>query len=270
MDRRQLAEECERIEKDGGSVRDYLAARGCISPWGTWYRLQKEELGRHESQITDGKGGDDVRKLTLEQKKKAVEIAAGGGNPLEYLKKCGAANPSASWVYIMKCLEKTDPEMHAKLTAGKEKKAEPVTTCCARSTRKGVELQDECPGFEPKEAEEEAREPKTLDGSGWEPYRPEEKLTVAPVPKPMENLTVSAEDLKKAMEAPAEESLKHPVVALEDDFKIYGLKTKIGDFQAAGGRLCWYKTENEMVSMPVEDWKKILEIVPKVMMVMGL
>ena len=103
----------------------------------------------------------------------------------------------------------------------------------------------------PKEAEEEAREPKTLDGSGWEPYRPEEKLTVAPVPKPMENLTVSAEDLKKAMEEPAEESLKRPVVALEDDFKIYGLKTRIGDFQAAGGRLCWHKTENEMVSMPV-------------------
>ena len=111
MDRRQLAEECERIEKDGGSVRDYLAARGCISPWGTWYRLQKEQLGRKEWQITDGKGGDDVRKLTLEQKKKAVEIAAGGGNPLEYLKECGAANPSASWVYILKCLEKTDPEM---------------------------------------------------------------------------------------------------------------------------------------------------------------
>ena len=268
MDRRQLAEECERIEKDGGSVRDYLAARGCISPWGTWYRLQKEELGRHESQITDGKGGDDVRKLTLEQKKKAVEIAAGGGNPLEYLKQCGAANPSASWVYILKCLEKTDPEKYAKI------KGEPATTCCARSTRKGVEVPDECPDFEPKENEE----PKPLDGGGWEPYplekkKPEEKLTVAPVPKPVENLTIKAEDLKKAMEEPETDTSifqKQTGIALDDDFRIYGLKTKIGDFQAAGGNLCWYKSKQERVSMPVEDWKKILEIVPKVMSVMGL
>lgn len=245
MNRQQLARECVEIEQAGGSVREYLAIKGCISPWGTWYRLQKEELGRAEHQITDGKGGEDVKKLTLENKKKAVQIAAEGGNPLEYLKECGAANPSASWVYIKKCLKETDPEMYAKI------EGEKVTTCCARSTRKGVEVPDECPDFEPKENEE----PKPLDGGGWEPYplekkKPEEQLTVAPVPKPVENINA---------------------VALEDDFRIYGLKTKIGDFQAAGGILCWYKTENdEIVSMPVEDWKKILEIVPKVLNVMGL
>lgn len=240
MNRQQLARECVEIEQAGGSVREYLAIKGCISPWGTWYRLQKEELGRTDSQITDGKGGDNVKKLTLENKKKTVQIAADGGNPLEYLKACGAANPSASWVYIKKCLKETDPEMYAKI------EGEKATTCCAGSTRKG----EEEPDVEPKENEE----PKTLDGGGWEPYqfkekKPEKPLTVAPAPKPVENINA---------------------VALEDDFRIYGLKTKIGDFQAAGGMLAWYKTEKEMVSMPVEDWKKILEIVPKVLNVMGL
>ena len=58
------------------------------------------------------KGVEDMGKhrLTLEQKKKAVEIANQGGNQLEYLKKCGAKNPSAAWVYIKKTLMDKAPE----------------------------------------------------------------------------------------------------------------------------------------------------------------
>lgn len=50
------------------------------------------------------KGVEDMghHKLTLEQKKKAVEIASQGGDQLEYLRKCGAKNPSAAWFYIKK------------------------------------------------------------------------------------------------------------------------------------------------------------------------
>lgn len=44
-------------------------------------------------------------KLTLEQKKKAVEIAKNGGDPLKYLEKCGSKNPSAAWFYIKKTIE---------------------------------------------------------------------------------------------------------------------------------------------------------------------
>ena len=58
------------------------------------------------------KGVENMGKhrLTLEQKKKAVEIANQGGNQLEYLKKCGAKNPSAAWVYIKKTLMDKAPE----------------------------------------------------------------------------------------------------------------------------------------------------------------
>ena len=53
-------------------------------------------------------------KLTLEQKKKAVEIASQGGDQLEYLRKCGAKNPSAAWFYIKKTLtEKIKNEVMA-------------------------------------------------------------------------------------------------------------------------------------------------------------
>lgn len=66
-----------------------------------------------------------MKKLTLENKKKAVEIALEGGNPNEYLKACGVANPSASWMYIKKTLQEKDPKKYAQLTnAAKAGKAE--------------------------------------------------------------------------------------------------------------------------------------------------
>ena len=225
MNRQELAKECVKIEKAGGSVLDFLRLRGNISPWGSWFRLQKEELNRKDYQITDGKGSGDMRKITLEQKKKAVEIAISGGDPLEYLGECGSESPDKLWWYIKNCLKKSQPDLYAQIPDGRKKAAE-----------------------KPK-AEKPKDEPKTLDGSELEPYQVDPVTEVAPPPKVIEDLEVNAVD---------------------DDMEIYGLKTKIGDFQYAGGRLCWYKTEKEMVSMPVEDWKKILAVLPRVMGVMKL
>ena len=208
MNRHELAEECVLIEEAGESVREYLASCGCISPWGTWYRLQKEELHRKDWQITDGRGGKRMgSKLTLEQKKKAVEIAIDGGNQLKYLKSIGLSNPSASWILIRKKLKTADPEKYAQL---------------------------------PDRANAKQKDEKRLKDAAEE----------------------TVHEISKRLKSQEDE--------LEDDFMIYGLKTKIGDFQAADGRLCWYKTAQEMVSMPVEDWKNLMEVVPKVLNVMRM
>lgn len=117
MDRAELAKECVAVEKAGGSVREFLAEHGCISPWGTWYRLQKEELHRSESQITSGKGDVNKlsRKITLEQKKKAVQVAIEGGDVLEYLRQLGSKNPSGLWWTIKNDVKAADPELYAKI-----------------------------------------------------------------------------------------------------------------------------------------------------------
>lgn len=237
MDRLQLALECLEIEKAGGSVREYLRECGCISPWGTWHRLQKEELGRNEYQITDGKGGEDMNKITLEQKKKAVEIALNGGNPLPYLKECGSKTPDKLWYVIKKNLEQVDPEkfnrLPARVNAKKEEEQPPVTTCCARSTREGVEVPDELP--------EEV------------PEKPEVRLTAD-----FEDLSEEPADLHRVT-----------AVVLDDDFEIYGLKTKAGDFQAAAGNLCW-TFDGFQMNLPVERWRQLIETVPKVLNMMKL
>ena len=68
-----------------------------------------------------------MTKITLEQKKKAVEIAINGGNPLEFLKKCGSGAPDKTWWAIKAALKVKDPDLYAKIP-DMRKKTEPVAT----------------------------------------------------------------------------------------------------------------------------------------------
>lgn len=109
MDRERVAEECLRIEKHHGDVLSYLRGLGCVSPWGTWFRIQKEQLGRKAWQISDGKGKKPVikeekkkvskskRKLTAEEKTTAMELYVNGGDPIEYLTSIGIESAARVW-----------------------------------------------------------------------------------------------------------------------------------------------------------------------------
>ena len=74
-----------------------------------------------------GKEEKEMNKITLEQKKKAVQIAFEGGDVLDYLRKCGSKNPPAMWWTIKEGLKKADPKMYAMLPDGR-KKTEPKQT----------------------------------------------------------------------------------------------------------------------------------------------
>lgn len=67
----------------------------------------------------DNEKGDDDQvkrgKLTLEQKKRAVQIALDGGDPLRFLQQHGSGNPTGMWYTIKQHLKETDPETYEKL-----------------------------------------------------------------------------------------------------------------------------------------------------------
>lgn len=65
----------------------------------------------------DGKAimGKGKRKVTLEQKKKAVQIAIDGGDPREYLRQCGSENPDSLWWYVKKVIKEKDPALYEKI-----------------------------------------------------------------------------------------------------------------------------------------------------------
>ena len=56
-----------------------------------------------------------AHKITLEQKKKAVQIAIDGGSPIDFLGMCGSKNPVNMWSTIKASLKQADPELYAKI-----------------------------------------------------------------------------------------------------------------------------------------------------------
>ena len=237
MDREALARKCARIEKAGGSVREYLGTLGFISPWGTWFRLQKEELGRKNYQITDGKGVEEMRKVTLDDKKKAVEIALSGGNPLKYLKEIGCGNPSASWAYIKKTLKEVAPEKYARLPS-RANAAEP-----------------EC--WKPKAGDPEIM-PVNANG---EPVRPEVVLTI------------KSEDLTREIdETPHVSSITKPVNY--DGFEVMALKSPATGFRFTSdpryGVMTWNTVSGDEVSLTAEEWHKLAAELPKALQIFGI
>lgn len=56
-----------------------------------------------------------MKKLTLDQKKKAVKIAVDGGNPLDFLESLGLKNAAEAWSKIKSNLKEFDPDTYAKL-----------------------------------------------------------------------------------------------------------------------------------------------------------
>ena len=87
------------------------------------------------------------RRLTQENYDEAVEIAIRGEDPLAYLKKNGAKNPSATWCYIKKKLATSDPDKLAKVpekvgTVINEKgQAVPVVRPLKKEEHKKIEKQ---------------------------------------------------------------------------------------------------------------------------------
>lgn len=130
-DQQKMAIECQNVERMGLNVLSYLQkAYGCISPRATWQRLQLNYLGRTIKTMTDGREKKEMftRKITLEQKKKAVEMALEGQSPIEYLRECGSVNPNNLWYVIKQNMKKVDPETYERLQAmGGRKAAKPET-----------------------------------------------------------------------------------------------------------------------------------------------
>ena len=111
-------------------------------------------------------------KITLEQKKKAVQIALDGGNQLLYLNGLGSKNAPAMWGTIKRNLKETDPETYEKLQAiqnGKirataEAAAEAAEEVQAEEETEDDFGQDDLEEDEPEDEPDEPDEPETPAG----------------------------------------------------------------------------------------------------------
>ena len=193
MDRRRVALECLEVERLGYSVLDFLREQGAISPWGTWWRLQVEELGRARYQIRNGKENKMAKKniLTPEVRTDAEKMIAEGRDPKTiqiYLADHGSKNPSAHLYAIKNGMKKKAqqkdelagfvpmvPEKKIVEFQGKEfeRMEKPSPTCCQPARPSGVTVPDQLPEKKPSFKIREAEGTCGIwrnDGNGWISY----------------------------------------------------------------------------------------------------
>lgn len=222
MDRERVAEECLRIEKHHGDVLAYLRGLGCISPWGTLYRMQKEQLGRKAWQITSGKGVEKLgkAKLTLADKKEAVRIATEGGNPYNFLREKGIGFPESTWMKIKKGI--TDPDVLAKIPK---------------------KLPDSVAEKKPEVPEIPETVPANIE-------TPEAPLPFEPEPDEYADMYDPFEDSDTATETPVNVPLMYmdrKVTAIEN--------SQFGEFHRKGDWIDWKNKDGQIISMTIPEWK---------------
>lgn len=249
MDRKQLANECLIVEKSGESVREFLAGRGCISPWGTWFRLQKEELGRKDDDITDGKGDVDMqRKITLEQKKKAVDIAIAGGNPIPFLQECGSKAPDKMWWFIKNTLKQKNPGLYAKIPDLRETAKEEKHMEMAPVPQPAVNL--------------------TINHQDLEELEKDDLF----MPSDDRMIEAAKENIREIMEKLPERKTTSPVNC--DGFEVMALRSPATGFRfevdLRYGLMTWRTIEGDEVTKTAEEWHEMADELLKVLQIFGI
>lgn len=179
----EFAKACEQIEKQGGDVLGYISQEyPSYTPRPTWYRLQKDWLGRKEHQLTEGKPKQEGVKYMgkmIELAKECLEAYGRGEKVFDYMESRGIKNPSAYWYAIKQHAKLKDPDLYEQLSVirnpyernqrpkdkpeskpeevekiffgGKEyeKMDKPSPTCCQPAPESGVTVPDEIPDSKP-------------------------------------------------------------------------------------------------------------------------
>ena len=248
---------------NGRNAHDYLRDMGYADPKDTLRKLRatakKEdpEIYKRMGKMGlldmrkghSGKGVDKMsnHKLTREQKEKAVNIAIQGGDPLEYLKKCGAKNPSAAWWYIKKTLAEKNPKLLEQIP-------EKIGTVL---NEKGqlAEVAEKLP----PEAAAEVPEADPLAGFvAYDPVAPEGDKTAA----------MSREEHKEVHKGSA--AITVPVEY--DGFKVSAITGEYGDYKIQDGLYFYFRSSAVMSLMRVGlgNVKEVLDEIRRAAKVLGV
>ena len=214
----------------------YLCSENCMMIFDT--REFKERTGWIEAHYRKKKeGGKVASKVTLEQKKKAVEIAIGGGNPLPYLKQCGSERPDALWWTIKQNLKKVDPVKYAMLPDRVNAKKEEQE---AELTVRHEDLD---------EIQKAANE----------------SVGNAAVEAAMENIR---EIMARQERMPVTRPVNY------DGFEVMAVKSPETGFRfeydSRYGLVTWRTTEGDEVTKTQEEWHRMAEELPKALQIFGI
>lgn len=187
----------------------------------SWKCLQKYRAQKEESKLG---------KITLDQKKRAVNIAVTGGDPIAFLKECGSDNPGVSWSNILRYLEKENPEAYDLITARKKAKAD-----------KGMPKKDDVPVVK-------VTGPIVIE-------TPEtNQVRIAETPEELDRMT-----------RPITKPVNYDGFSITGVRAEYG-EFHI----SCNGYLFFGANDHDELEMPVDVWKKFAAELPRVMAILGV
>jgi len=201
------------------------------------------------------------QKITLEMKKKAVEIAISGKSPLPYLKKCGSAAPDKTWYAIKAVLKEKDPETYAKIPDFRQK---PKTAAEAMANMKDAAdtFFSQCEEMGLNLGKDEPPTVK-LDGAIRIETPEADNVEVVKVP----------ETVKKGLQE-TQFKLKKGLRGLNNsDFDVSAIRHPVfGEFyyDQKFGMVDWRTPEGDEISMSPKNWKELYLLIPDVMGILGV
>ena len=193
------------------------------------------------------KENEIMSKLTREQKEKAVEIAISGGDPVEYLKECGAANAQAAWYQIKNKLAEADPDKATELEKALHNKANREYKA-RQKVDKGM--------------------PKKLELEAGENYEVSVAEAMTGMQDAADEFFGKCEDMGLKLEKPAEVK---PLTL--DEFEIAGIRHQdLGEwyYDKKFNSIDWRTPEGDEVSLPPVWWKQIVKDLPKILRLLGV
>lgn len=262
-ERMALARECEKIERKGGNVIEYLKKNGYpYTTSATWANLQKDYLKRKGDRITTGIPEEKPRKEECEMEKGrmarvnsstlAEEVASvailSGGDPVQHLREMGYANPSQKWQQLRRILQEENIDL-----------LEKVDLAIAARQEKEKALS------EPQKAAKEPAKKRTEKLPSEEPEAPQgqNRAEKAPVPRP--NITACCAPAKPSGVSLADMDME------ESGLRIRSLESEAGTFMRSGRGMTYVpSTQSGTIDLSPEEWALLLASAPKALRMLGL
>lgn len=265
-DRKKIALECLKVEKRGESVLEYLkTVHHYLTPRATWFRLQKEFLGRKDQTIRSGEP-EEVKITPPRRSKKeiamiCVDAVKKGADAYEALKDAGYTVPESRIWDARKWAASNDPEAYRILESLRKPKG--------KKKKKAAE--------EKEDEQEDGKEDENMKEDEKEPEKSKGGVTVAG-----ESITVAGEKkelrleqgvdymVKAGAENAPEAGIRKPL--MHSGMEACAWRGRLGEFHydKKRGYIDFEGELGDEISLTLEGWKEFLQELMTAAKLMGV
>ena len=281
--RKAIADECVRIEKEGGDVLAYLKGKGFLyTTESVWRNLQTEILHRAPGSVTDGKPKE--AKDMNDRKEIAYALRDGyyenGEEIRSFLEDCGYSDPSNGLSSVKDWAKKNDPECYEAIkdltVRGSQKRRPPEKAQNASQTGRKVSPKDDSPKAAEAPGRAAQQEPEASGGGYIDPEAMAKELARRLGEKAGTVVTCCAPAKPSGVTVPDEipEESSNRQVKPEDPVRkkprVVEVETDLGSFRKEDGKIAFRRVDDgkdykNQLKMAREQWVQLAKEMDEVL-----